>query len=144
MSYVNPGWINNSAPAIDAENLNNLSSTLEQVPVQNGGTGCSTHTEGAILVGDGTEPIVGMVGTGAVYAQTSGSPTFGILPINCGGTGANTLEGLRANIGLTNAGWVAQNTEPSVRTVLWIDTGNGNVIKFYNGSAWVACAGAFG
>ena len=144
MSYVNPGWINNSAPAIDAENLNNLSSTLELVPVQNGGTGQAANVEGSILLGSGTDPITGLTGTGAVYAQSAGNPTFGTLPINCGGTGATTLEGLRENIGLTNAGWVAQDTEPSVRTVLWIDTGNNNIIKFYNGSTWVACAGTFG
>ena len=117
---------------------------MELVPVQNGGTGRTSNDNGAILVGAGTNPINGLSGTGAVYAQTSGSPTFGTLPINCGGTGANTLEGLRANIGLTNAGWVAQNTEPSSHTVLWIDTGNSNIIKFYNGSAWVACGGTFG
>lgn len=29
------------------------------------------------------------------------------------------------------------NTAPSNKKCLWIDTGNGNVAKFYNGSAWV-------
>ena len=144
MSYVNPGWVNNAEPAIDADNLNNLSSTLEQVPVANGGTGRQSLDSGSILTGNGTEAVGTLSGTGALHAQAAGSPVFGTLPINCGGTGATTLEGLRANIGLTNAGWVAQDTEPSVRTVLWIDTGNKNIIKFYNGSAWVACAGTFG
>lgn len=144
MAYVNPGWINNSAPAIDAENLNNMSATLEMVPVANGGTGKNSLASGSILKGNGTGVVQEMLGTGAVYAQSTGNPTFGTLPINCGGTGATTLDAARQNLGLTKAGWIAQNEAPSNTNMLWIDTANRNIIKFHDGTQWVACAGAFG
>ena len=50
-----------------------------------------------------------------------------------------TAEG---NQVLNIPGFVAQATEPTNTGILWIDTANGNVIKFYNGTAWVATAAA--
>ena len=40
--YVNPGWANGTQPYINASELNDMSDTLEQVPVENGGTGATT------------------------------------------------------------------------------------------------------
>lgn len=39
-------------------------------------------------------------------------------------------------------GYVAQATAPANTAVLWIDTANNNVIKFYNGTTWVATSAA--
>lgn len=143
MAYVNPGWMNGSVPAIDEDNLNDISNALECVPVENGGTGATSITSGAILEGNGTSAVQELLGTGAVYAMASGSPQYGTLPVSCGGTGVTTLSQLKSDMGLSNAGWVAQGTAPGDTTVLWIDTANGNVMKFWNGSAWKTVAGAF-
>lgn len=38
----------------------------------------------------------------------------------------------------------ASTTAPSNTKLLWIDTGNGGIMKYYNGSAWVAIASTWG
>ena len=38
----------------------------------------------------------------------------------------------------------ASTTAPSNTKLLWIDTGNGGIMKYYNGSAWVAVASTWG
>ena len=113
MAYSNPGWVNNSAPAIDAENLNSISNTLTLVPVQNGGTGAGSFTSGALLKGSGTNAISTLSGTGAVYATSNNNPQFGTLPVSCGGTGTTNLNTLKSNMGLGKAGFVAQSSAPS-------------------------------
>lgn len=35
-------------------------------------------------------------------------------------------------------------TPPSDTGILWIDSGNSNILKFYNGSAWVAVGAVWG
>lgn len=35
-------------------------------------------------------------------------------------------------------------TAPSDTGILWIDSGNSNILKFYNGSAWVAVGAVWG
>lgn len=143
MAYTAPTFVNDNTPAINATNLNNLAKAVESLGVENGGTGNSSFTEGAILVGDGTDPVAEVYGSGALYATTQGDPQFGTLPVSCGGTGATTLEQFKANLGLTNAGFVIQNSAPSVTTVLWIDTTNGT-IKYYNGTSWIPIVGVYG
>lgn len=143
MPYSNPNWVNGGVPAIDQDNLNDISNTLELVPVDNGGTGKTSITSGAIVEGNGTSAVQELLGTGAVYATTSGSPQFGTLPVSCGGTGVTTLAQLKTDMGLSKAGWVAQGTAPGDTSVLWIDTANNNVMKFWNGSAWKTITGAF-
>ncbi len=143
MAYTAPTFVNDNTPAINATNLNNLAKAVESLGVENGGTGNSSFTEGAILVGDGTDPVSEVYGSGALYATTQGDPQFGTLPVSCGGTGATTLEQFKANLGLTNAGFVIQNSAPSVTTVLWIDTTNGT-LKYYNGTSWIPIVGVYG
>lgn len=143
MPYSNPNWVNGGVPAIDQDNLNDISNTLELVPVENGGTGVNTITSGAIVEGNGTGAVQELLGTGAIYATTSGAPQYGTLPVSCGGTGVTTLSQLKTNMGLSNAGWVAQGTAPGDTSLLWIDTANGNILKFWDGSAWEAVAGTF-
>ena len=143
MAYVNPGWINSAAPAISAENLNNISNTLEAVPADNGGTGRNGLTSGAILTGNGSSAVGLLSGTGAVYAETTGTPQYGTLPVSCGGTGSTTIEGLKTSLGIANGLFIVSNTAPEDTTKLWIDTGNSGIMKYHDGSAWVAVAGAF-
>ncbi len=41
-------------------------------------------------------------------------------------------------------GLVAQTSAPTNTTLGWIDTANGNILKFYNGSSWVAVSAVWG
>lgn len=40
-------------------------------------------------------------------------------------------------------GFVAQATAPEDTSLLWIDTSNNNIIKFYNGTAWTPTGAVF-
>lgn len=142
MPYTNPNFRDNTTPALSAENMNNLANAVAQLSTANGGTGRTTLTSGAILYGDGTNAVGLLVGTGAVYATTSGSPQFGTLPVTCGGTGVTSLSALKTNLGLANAGFVVQSSEPADHTVLWINSNN-STLNYYNGSAWVSIRGVF-
>ena len=42
------------------------------------------------------------------------------------------------NQAVGKAPYIAQATEPTDTSILWIDTANSNIIKYHNGSAWVA------
>lgn len=53
---------------------------------------------GSVVIGDATDGIKGINGTGALYATTSGAPSFGTLPISVGGTGATTAAAARINL----------------------------------------------
>ena len=143
MAYSNPGWRNNTEPAIDADALNNLSNAVQNLSVQNGGTGKSSVTSGALLKGNGTDPLQEISGTGALYADTNNVPQFGVLPVTCGGTGASTVNGIRSALGLTKSGFVVSSTAPSDTNVLWIDAGHNNVLKFYQSGQWKACCAVF-
>lgn len=143
MAYTNPNFQNNNTPAINATNLNNLANAVQLLGVENGGTGKVSITSGAIVKGNGTNAVGEISGTGALYSATSGNPQFGTLPVNCGGTGAVTLDALKENMGLANAGFVIQSSAPSSTTVLWIDTTN-STLKYYNGSNWIPIRGVFG
>lgn len=143
MAYINPNFQNNNTPAINATNLNNLANAVQLLGVENGGTGKTSITSGAIVTGNGTGSVNELSGTGAVYATQNGSPQFGTLPVSCGGTGVLTLDALKTAMGLSNAGFVIQNTAPSITTVLWIDTTNGT-LKYYNGTNWIPIVGTYG
>lgn len=90
MAYSNPGWVNNSDPYINANNLNDISETLECVPVENGGTGATTAADARQNLGLDDFPINQLV-----YEH--------VLPISGGGTGATTLEGAKYNLGINSA-----------------------------------------
>ena len=36
------------------------------------------------------------------------------------------------------------NTAPSNTKILWVDTGNGGIVKYYNGSSWVVTKSVWG
>ena len=54
--------------------------------------------KGAIVTGDSTDGVSGLLGTGALFADVSGVPKFGTLPIKAGGTGATTAAAARTNL----------------------------------------------
>lgn len=142
MAYTNPNFRDNQTPPLSAENMNNLANAVAQLSTANGGTGRTSLTSGAILYGDGTNAVGLLVGTGAVYATTSGSPQFGTLPVTCGGTGVTSLSALKTNLGLANAGFVVQSSAPADTSVLWINSSN-STLNYYDGSSWVAIRGVF-
>lgn len=102
--YVNPGWVNNTSPYINAAEMNDISNTLANVPVANGGTGKTSLTSNAILLGNGTSAIKTLNSVaGALFSQGNGNlPAYGTLPIAYGGTGKTTAAGVRNALGLGN------------------------------------------
>ena len=139
MAYTAPTFVNNNTPAINATNLNNLAKAVESLGVENGGTGNSSFTEGAILVGDGSNPVDELKGTGAVFATVSGNPEMGTLPVSCGGTGYTSLASLRANIAI----FQIRTTQPNDTNSLWINPNDNTLSYYYNGS-WRKVVGVFG
>lgn len=77
--YVNPNWVNNTSPYINATEMNAISDTLEQVPIANGGTGATTVAGARNNLGLGN--------------------TAGAVPIANGGTGATSAASALANLG---------------------------------------------
>lgn len=142
MAYTSPVWNNDSIPPIDADNLNALSNAVENLTVENGGTGASTFATGGILLGNGVSPVQTLTGNGALFATTSGSPQFGTLPVSCGGTGGATQEAARAALGLTNSRFVIQTATPVDQTVLWINPDDSTMSYYYNGD-WHKICGVF-
>lgn len=60
------------------------------LPVARGGTGVKEIEFGAVLISEGNR-LKGRTGEGAFYKGTDqSSPWFGILPVDCGGTGVNS------------------------------------------------------
>ena len=59
---------------------------------------------GSVGMGDATNGVKGINGTGALYATTSGAPSFGTLPISAGGTGATTAAAARTNLDVYSKG----------------------------------------
>ena len=59
---------------------------------------------GSVVLGDATNGVKGINGTGALYATTSGAPSFGTLPISAGGTGATTAAAARTNLDVYSKG----------------------------------------
>lgn len=70
--YVPPNWTNNTSPAINAAELNAMSTILSKIPVANGGTGATTVAAARNNLGLGN--------------------TSGPVPIASGGTGANNVQ----------------------------------------------------
>lgn len=76
-----------------------LSSTLA---VNKGGTGNTSNTANAVLLGNGTSAVKNKASAnGAFYATDANSePAFGTLPVAQGGTGATDAAGARSALGL--------------------------------------------
>lgn len=139
MAYVAPTFVNEEAPPINASNLNNLVQAVEKLGVENGGTGQTTLYSGAIITGNGTSPVGNLHGVGAVYASADGSPQFGVLPRQFGGTGVTTMSALRDALYV----FKIQVSAPSDTNVLWINPTNSTLSYYYN-DAWHKILGVFG
>lgn len=142
MAYTAPTFVNDSQPALNAENMNNLAQAVESLCVENGGTGASTLPQGGVLIGAGTQPVETIFGTGAVYATTNGNPTFGTLPASCGGTGYTSIASLRGNIKVYEIR-TTEEGEPDDTNTLWINPDNNSISYYYDGS-WRKIVGVFG
>lgn len=79
-----------------------ISTIINVLPVQYGGTGKSSHTTNSVLVGNNTSAVKNIPSAnGALYSTgANGAPQFGILPIAQGGTGATTKEQALNNLGV--------------------------------------------
>lgn len=103
---------------IDIDDLFLKSMTLA---VEKGGTGRTTLTANALLIGDGTNPIKmvsigenqilagdaasgvkGIDGTGVLFRLAGSAPEFGTLPISLGGTNATSAAQARQNLDVYN------------------------------------------
>lgn len=82
---------------VNALLVGNGTSTVKMISIDNG------H----LLVGDSTDGVKGLHGTGILYAATDGAPQFGIAPIESGGTGAGTVTAARTNLDVYNKQEVA-------------------------------------
>lgn len=100
--YVNPGWVDNSPPAIDAAELNAISETLEKLDDGGGGT---SYTEGDGISIQGTEISV------ALSSQADNAATFGsdggIYVAQSGGGGGGGKRYAVFVVGTSTAGWTA-------------------------------------
>lgn len=90
--------------AMDAQFGGNLTFGTA-LSIANGGTGATTHTSNAVLIGNGTSAVKNVASAnGAFYATSAnGAPKFGTLPVAQGGTGATTAAAARTNLGITAA-----------------------------------------
>lgn len=87
--------------------------------------------------------------------KPSASDLYGAVPVEKAGvaTGGTAGQVLAKKSGTDyDVEWItpvsdvfsASTTAPSNTKLLWIDTGNGGIMKYYNGSAWVAIASTWG
>ena len=81
--YVNPGWTNDTDPAMNAAEMNAISDSIAQLPIANGGTGATTVAGARNNLGLGN--------------------TNGAVPVANGGTGGSTAAQARANLGIDAA-----------------------------------------
>lgn len=79
--------------------------------------------------------LTGPVNFGAQRLTNIGTPTQ-----NTDGATKQYVDNLIANAG----GFVASTTAPSNTKLLWIDTSNGGVLKYHNGTSWVSTKAVWG
>ena len=104
--YVNPGWLDNGPPAIDAAEMNAISETLENLDAKGGGT---TYTGG-----DGIS-VVGTEISAKLSTQPDNTATFGedggiYVPKTSGGGGSGKRYAVFV-VGTSTAGWTAEDCD---------------------------------
>ena len=122
--YVAPTWVNNTSPAIDQAELQAVCNTLQQVPVENGGTGATTAA--GALTNLGAVPLTNVASKGSastpVYFNASGVATAisSPLPASLGGTGSSSLANM-----MTSAKGVTytNSTTGSVTQPVYVNNG---------------------
>ena len=121
--------------------------SLQTIPVKNGGTGATSLTSNAVLLGNGTDAVNHAApSSGALYATSEMSkPTFGTLPIAQGGTGAVSASDARKSLGITpdNIGiksWLLNSVfKVGYVWVSYTSTSPASII----GGSWTAITGRF-
>lgn len=89
---------------LTAADSNGLTKNAILVGGENNTVRAIAITAGSVVIGDATNGVKGINGTGALYATTSGAPSFGTLPISAGGTGATTAAAARTNLDVYSKG----------------------------------------
>jgi len=81
---------------------------------------------------------VNSLGVKTIYKPDGTALSAGDLLINMiyEFTYNSTLNGFVANIS-SSSGYLVGSTAPTNTKMFWIDSGNGNILKYYSGSAWV-------
>ena len=122
---------------------------IVQVKPTNGGMAVGGGTTGSSGPGTGgssyTLPIANATTLGGVkpvsktseMTQAVGIDSEGRLYTKPGTGGSGSGGGL-------SSAYSVGATPPSDTGILWIDSGNSNTLKFYNGSAWVAVGAVWG
>ena len=96
-----PGLISVNGVSFKGSSITSGTWNGSAIVVGYGGTGKTSHTTNAVLVGNNTNNIKNIASaSGAFYATSAnGEPQFGTLPVAQGGTGATTLTSGAALIG---------------------------------------------
>lgn len=89
---------------LTAADSNDLTKNAILVGGENNTVRAIAIAAGSVVIGDATNGVKGINGTGALYATTSGAPSFGTLPISAGGTGATTAATARTNLDVYSKG----------------------------------------
>ena len=88
VASVKQGGTGAASLTLNALLVGNDTNPVKMVSIQTGG----------VVVGDATNGVSALTGTGILYALTNGAPQFGVAPVEVGGTGANTADGARTNL----------------------------------------------
>ena len=94
----------------------------------------------SVVIKDNRGQFTGISGEGALYSIASEAPSFGILPLSAGGTGAKTAEDARSNLDVYSksevdaktAGGVSTCYAVSVKSTDWALSDNYYVYNYNN------------
>lgn len=110
------------------------------VPVADGGTGASALSANAVLLGNGTGAVKQKAtANGAMFATgADAEPSFGILPIEQGGTGGNSGTDALGNLGIRE--WLLDNVfKVGYVWISYTDTSPSGLV----GGTWTPITGVF-
>lgn len=157
--YVAPTWEDNTYPYINASELNAMSTTLEKVPVENGGTGATTAAAARTALGITPQNIGAIPTTGGTIngnlavtgmLDANAKNVTGVVAVEHGGTGATTVAGIRNVLGLGNtsgalpiaSGGTGATTAAAARNALGLGNTTGALPVANGGTGATTVAGA--
>lgn len=91
----------------------------------------------AVLDGAGVKTLWGLIKTNLFNQSLTGLSVSGTTLTMTKGNGTTSSVTLPGGV-------MIQTSAPTVTNVLWIDTGNGGIAKYYNGSAWTPVKAVWG